>query len=299
MTTGFGLSHSIARNHLTGILGAEIDDPEEETFLTFSEATTSGHDLGMVAGTAAVVDVSIGSRNFTIVQSPGLLQSNAATGTTGAALWKVTPHVAAWLADKGSLFWQQSILSETASIIELGCGVAGLIGLAMAPVVSRYILTDQAYIMKVLRQNISANQSSSSRSRVTRGRRSSSVLQILPLDWETDSAINVKTALGDRDGAALVVACDCIYNDFLIKPFVRMCQDVCSLRPNGQTPTVVLVAQQLRSDEVFVEWLQAFSRAFHVWRLGDNCLPQEMKGGSGYVVHLGIKKEENGKISKP
>ncbi len=265
----------------------------KEAFLTFSEATASGHDLGIIAGNASSIDVSVGARDYTIVQSPGLLRSNAATGTTGAVLWKVTPVLALWLADEGNLLWQKDILSQTATILELGCGVSGLVGLTMAPFVSRYLLTDQAYVMKVLRENLRANQPSPSRSRSTAGRHSDSMLQTLTLDWETDSAMNVETALGGRDGVTIVLACDCIYNDFLIKPFVQMCQDICSLRAVTQPPTVVLVAQQLRSDEVFAEWLQAFSRKFHVWRIPDTYLTQDLKGGSGLVVHLGMKRQDH------
>jgi hypothetical protein len=274
-------------------------DWNEETFLVFSQDIPSAN-LGFIDRTSCSIDVAVGSHEFTIAQSPGLLRSNADTGTTGAVLWKVTPLVAAWLINKENFLWQNSILSDEATIVELGCGISGLIGLSMAPLLTKYILTDQPYVMKQLRQNIAANQPLSSRNVPQKGKSSANVRltavpETLTLDWETDSAINVRNALGDGHGLTLLVACDCIYNDFLVKPFVRMCLDICALRSQAQsqTPALVLVAQQLRSDEVFLEWLRIMTTGFHVWRIPDNCLSKELQSGSGYIMHLALKKEEH------
>ena len=271
----------------------------KETFVVFSQGIPS-ENLGFVDKTASSIEVTIGSHDFTISQSPGLLYSNADTGTTGAVLWKVTPLVAAWLIDKENFLWKESILTDRATVVELGCGISGLIGLSMAHLVTQYVLTDQSYVMKLLRQNIAVNQAFSSTTGPRKGKpptnlRPKSNLESLILDWETDSAINVKSALGDDAGVTLLVACDCIYNDFLIEPFIQMSLDICALHSpaESQAPTVVLVAQQLRSDEVFLEWLRIMTTRFKVWRVPDECLPRELKNGSGYVVHLALKMEDH------
>ncbi len=88
-----------------------------------------------------------------------------------------------------------------------------------------------------------------------------------------------------------VIACDCIYNDALIEPLVQACVDVCKLRMEHEPerePTVCVVAQQLRSPEVFEGWLKAFHKVFHVWRLPDEELVDGLKEDSGFVVHIGI-----------
>jgi hypothetical protein len=273
-------------------------DRVKETFLVFSQDIPS-ENLGFVDKTASSIDVAIGSRDFNITQSPGLLRSNADTGTTGAVLWKVTPLVAAWLINKENVLWQQSILTDRATVVELGCGISGLIGLSVAPLVTQYVLTDQSYVMKQLKQNIAVNQPSSSTNVLRKGKplanvRPKSIPEILTLDWETDSAINVRNALEERHGINLLVACDCIYNDFLVQPFVQMCLEICALHSvtQSQAPTVVLVAQQLRSDEVFLEWLRVMATGFHVWRAPDECLSEELRSGSGYIMHIALKKEE-------
>lgn len=271
----------------------------EEMFFVFSEDIPS-ENLGFVDSTASSIDVQIGSREFIITQSPGLLRSSADSGTTGAVLWKVTPLVAAWLVDKDNFLWQNFILTDKATVVELGCGISGLIGLSMAPLLARYILTDQSYVMKHLKHNIAANHPFPSLlvpgKRESRAKfRPKDILETLTLDWETDSAINVKNALEDRHGVTMLVACDCIYNDFLIKPFVQMCLEICALHSQGQSqaPTVVLVAQQLRSDEIFLEWLRVMTASFHVWRVPDNCLSKELRSGSGLIVHLALRKEQH------
>ena len=87
-----------------------------------------------------------------------------------------------------------------------------------------------------------------------------------------------------------VIACDCIYNEALITPFVRTCVDICQLANahSAEMPTLCIIAQQLRSDMVFEAWLKAFHRYFKVWRIPDNLLINGLKEGSGFAVHVGI-----------
>ena len=182
--------------------------------------------------------------------------------------------------------------------MELGCGASGLVGLAMSPKVTRYLLTDQAYVMRLLKKNIDINQQpakGSSRRKTPQGQQDTSVtgLEILTLDWERDSVVNVQNALGRANGLDLLVACDCIYNEHLIRPFVQTCIDICSLRSGIERTTFLLVAQQLRSDAVFMEWLQEMLNSFMVWRLPNDLLSRELMEGSYYVVHLAMPRSQS------
>lgn len=114
------------------------------------------------------------------------------------------------------------------------------------------------------------------------------------LDWEADQ-VTASLAIDGKDDFDLVVACDCIYNDALIEPLVQTCTDVCRLRSSDENtsegkgkPTVCVVAQQLRSAEVFEAWLKEFHRAFRVWRMPDEELIDGLKSDSGFVIHVGI-----------
>ncbi|KAF3360118.1 Phosphoenolpyruvate carboxykinase [ATP] [Verticillium dahliae VDG1] len=172
----------------------EVLDPEEETFALFSAPIPSAN-LGFIDPRAAELDITLPpNRDFTIHQSPTLLASSRAGGTTGAVLWKITPLFAAFLSFD------------------------------------------------------------------------------------------------------LVVACDCIYNDALVEPLVQTSVDACLLRrrdegATAREPTLCIVAQQLRSPEVFEAWLKAFHRRFRVWRVPDQVVGEGLAVGSGFVVHVGILRD--------
>ena len=128
-----------------------------------------------------------------------------------------------------------------------------------------------------------------------------------PLDWETDAVTADLTGLPSRGSFDVVIACDCVYNMALIEPFVQACVNACRLRKSGandeedkqhtedgsrdKLPTCCVVAQQLRDHEVFEAWLAVFHKSFRVWRLSDAGLPEQLRAGGGYVIHLGFLRE--------
>jgi len=211
-------------------------------------------------------------------------------------------------------------------VLELGCGISGLTALALSPLIKNYILTDQSYVQKLISQNLAQNQadtSSSKQSRksgakpkrgstakVTENASSGEKIVFQSLDWETDQV--TQELAGSQEGLDVLIACDCIYNDTLISPFVQTCVDICRLRSShipthsskssrnegardseekGARPTICIIAQQLRSPEVFEAWLSAFHRSFRVWRVPDKVLIPALRGGEGFVVHVGVLRD--------
>ncbi|PWY73720.1 hypothetical protein BO70DRAFT_296923 [Aspergillus heteromorphus CBS 117.55] len=152
--------------HLTSFLAAlgepEIEDAEEESFLLFSQDIPSAN-LGFVDSRATTIDLTIHDQDYTIHQSPTLLSSSRAGGTTGAVLWKITPLIAEWLSNTTSTtnnpnpLWTHTLLTPTSTIVELGCGISALNALALAPKIAHYIATDQDYVYRLFRQNLEAN----------------------------------------------------------------------------------------------------------------------------------------------
>jgi len=219
-----------------------------------------------------------------------------------SVVWKITPLIAAWLSSSSNFLFKHEVLNSDSTILELGCGISGIIGLVVAPRVKAYVVTDQDYVMKLLKLNISENQPDTTSS--SKGRKSSaksknsapaplkaSNIIAQPLDWETDEVTPSLTGSASSQSFDVVVACDCIYNDALINPLVQTCVDVCKLRAldtEKSEPSVCVVAQQLRSNEVFEGWLKAFHESFRVWRVPDELLSDGMKSSSGFVVHVGI-----------
>ncbi|KAG6048672.1 hypothetical protein E4U17_007061 [Claviceps sp. LM77 group G4] len=273
----------------------EIEDADNETFDLYSNDVGS-QNLGFVDAAAQTVEVSLAGRDITILQSPGVLASTRAGGTTGAVLWKVTPLFANWLASPSNPLFT-TILTPASTVLELGCGISPLNALAIAPRVGNYVLSDQNYVQKLLSQNIVANQSSS----VSRGpnkRRPGKKVPPPPpqnmvfraLDWEQDQ-VSSELAGPVSSYFDAVVATDCVYNYALVDPFVQTCVDVCALKAGNDEarPCVCIVGQQLRNHEVFRVWLGAFMRRFRVWRLREDALSGS-GAGDGFVVHVGVLK---------
>ncbi|PSR79332.1 hypothetical protein BD289DRAFT_375628, partial [Coniella lustricola] len=220
-----------------------------EAFLLFAQSFPS-QNLGFIDSKASSLDISINGRDLTITQSPAILSSNRANGTTGAVVWKVTPLFASWLASsKPNILFRNGVLSSASIVLELGCGVSALVGLATSPLVHRYLLTDQPYVARFVEQNIIQNSTdaalfspSTNNSNLNNKRKAPSSgssaskganaranatgnLTFHPLDWELDTLDPATLGIPN-----LVVACDCVYNDALIVPLVQSCVDACRLQ---------------------------------------------------------------------
>ncbi|KAK6376997.1 Ribosomal protein lysine methyltransferase [Lithohypha guttulata] len=276
-------------------IAIEVTDVDEETYSLFSHALPSTN-LGMVDAKSSMITIEVAGNTYEIRQSPGLLTSSNSEGTTGAALWKISPLIAEWLADRDNALRTTSILHAQATVIELGCGITGLIGLALSRLVATYILTDQKSVLKLLQENIRTNLSSLNRdknaSRSSQKHKASSRnnpdVRAIELNWETDGIDVLNDALPVDQSIDLVVVCDCVFNDFLLEPLVTMCTKLCSR--HRETPTILLIAQQLRSDEVFSAFLTILSRSFRVWRFSDNYLPDSLQEGTGFATHVAVLK---------
>ncbi|KAI1133185.1 hypothetical protein F5Y10DRAFT_229589 [Nemania abortiva] len=293
----------MALTDLLGRLGPEIEDPEEETFLLFSQEIPS-QNLGFVDSQATTIDLTIRGKDYTIHQSPTIL--NRPGSTTGAVVWKVTPLVASWLSSPDNLLWETGALSSASTVLELGCGISGLVGLALSPLVSRYVLTDQGYVARLVEKNLEENLVAQRKfpSQKRKGKLPSTAnpvnLRFAPLDWELDEVTTSLTGSPDVASLDAVIACDCIYNDTLIEPLVQTCADVCGLRQHDQeanaqgdaalTPALCIVAQQLRDPEIFEGWIKQFSKHFRVWRMPEEALSKELRANTGFVVHVGVLK---------
>ncbi|KAI4259893.1 MAG: hypothetical protein LQ352_000543 [Teloschistes flavicans] len=173
-----------------------------------------------------------------------------------------------------------------------------------------YASSSQRYVSRLLKQNIENNTPTTSELQnqcPSRKKKASPPvsdttrnLDFMELDWETSYVQSLQLLLAQERGANkasvdLVIACDCVYNESLIAPFVRTCLDLCRLTETETAgkPTICVVAQQLRSPEVFEAWLTEFLGYFRVWRVPDAYLSNGLRGNSGFVIHVGILSPVN------
>lgn len=218
---------------LLSSLREDIGDPEEESFLLFSQKIPS-QDLGFVDAKAASLEITVDNRDLIIQQSPTLLSSNREGGTTGAVIWKITPLFAQWIASDDNILFRSSVLNQSSTVLELGSGSSGIVAIALAHRICKYFATDQEYVFKLLKANIEENnpkqkESGSSivkhrgKSRVNNGNAfTRSNIKVFALDWES-SLISSLPAMMDTNRAdvskavSAVIACDCVYNESLSK----------------------------------------------------------------------------------
>lgn len=213
-------------------------------------------------------------------------------------MWKVTPLFASWISSPTNFLFTSDLLSPSSTVLELGAGVSGIVALSLGPKVSKYTATDQSYVLKLLRQNITENLDSvlppvkkqkgksGKKTSATEGERR---IEAVELDWETSDVSHLQPV-------DFIIAADCIYNEALIEPLNSTCAAICKLRTTSDAdipheakrPTLCIIAQQLRSPDVFEAWLKSFHRLFEVWRVPDEMLDAGLKEGSGFVVHVGI-----------
>lgn len=188
--------------------------------------------------------------------------------------------------------------SGTSHVLELGAGISGIVSLALASRVKMYLATDQEYVLKHLRQNIAENmdtqpaKKSRKKTAESKSHISPSNIVVRALDWEADDIHDLYHDIGlqGEEGIDLIISCDCIYNEALIEPFVNICKEICSLAPITK-PTICVVAQMLRSPDVFEAWLIAFHKYFHVWKIPDEFLDDGLKEDTGFILHIGILRQ--------
>ena len=216
---------------LLSSLGEDIGDPEEESFLLFSQKTPS-QGLGFVDAKATSLEITVNNRDLIIQQSPTLLSSNREDGTTGAVVWKITPHFARWIASDDNILFRSSIFDQTSTVLELGSGTSGIVAIALAHRIGRYIATDQEYVFKLLKANIEENnpKQKESGSRIVKHHGKPRVhngsvfarsnIDVLALNWESSliSSLLMDTNSADVSKViSAVVSCDCVYNESLSK----------------------------------------------------------------------------------
>lgn len=219
--------------------------------------------------------------------------------------------MAEYLADAKNILRQIGVLSSKSVVVELGCGVSGLIGLVVGPTVQQYVLTDQSYVARFVEKNISENKAAMRPTASKKKKKSKQVsapnldnVVFKALDWELDEVTTGLTGLDHARSFDVVIACDCIYNEALIEPLVRACVDVCTLREkdrdadNSQdtpstSPTLCIVGQQLRDPDIFDGWIKEFHKYFRTWRLPDEVLSPTLQSGPGFVLHCGVLRESS------
>lgn len=254
-----------------------IEELEEHVFELFVDRAVSERDLGFVGRKENTLEVTINGQDFEIRQSISLLNSSQEKSTTGAVAWKVSPLFCEWILTPGTVL-HSLVINRKRTVLEFGSGVGGILAVTIGPKVGKFIATDQEHLLKLLRENISENLPAPSRKKPVEWD-----VKALEYDWEyaEQLIVNLEDDLVDVDGAGVIIACDTIYNDFLIPHFVNAL--LTAIRKIGSNCHIIL-AQQLRAEPIMEAILrELLSRGFSIWNVPDYLLSSEL--AQGFAVH--------------
>lgn len=264
--TYYFLSHRIALNliahtHMNKQLLELI--PEEEIYnhlcdLYVVHQHRKDQHLGYVDKSTNFIEVSCGGSDLSIEQSISSLYSSRETSSTGFICWQTTSLLVDWLRMKMCPLYpmfNSSKLRNTVSVVELGTGVSGIIASVLGPSTKSYVCTDQKHILKLLKKNFAKNVVSNKFSSTTISNTggvegSECRIEVIELDWESpENGLHTYQQIVGHP-PDLIIACDTVYNDFLIQPFLNCCASLL-------TPTnALLLSLQLRDEGVMEQFLQ-------------------------------------------
>lgn len=237
-------------------------------------------------------EFAMSTLEISVVQSMSLLNSRTESSTTGAMLWRVSVVFAEWFYQHFYYPSKSKLLEDRFDVIELGCGAAALLPIALgsSPRIKTYIATDQPHIARLAQHNVQRHYTE------TLGISAPDNIHVVDYDWEEaeQDCSNIANLLKkskddgedeakERDNGLLVLACDTIYNEYLISHFLDALIRACQLSNNQ--PAHVLVAQQVRDPVIMESFLTQFVECpqFKVWSIPDSCLSAEFK--HGFVLH--------------
>ncbi|CEP61413.1 S-adenosylmethionine-dependent methyltransferase LALA0_S03e02300g [Lachancea lanzarotensis] len=236
--------------------------------------------------------------SFEISQSLSSLNSsqNNNNSTTGYVVWSTTPFFLQWLlysptghvfAHGGTLECETETNSKTCiipaifsdirleseeqplrQIVELGCGVAGILGITLGNYVDKYVYTDQKALLDRLKHNVAANVDEMR----MRGMESSTLgfdlprktplrtqMDVLSLDWEKFDPRPAKLhplLKPQRTAIVTILSLDVVYNEYLIEPYLRTVQGLLRAYKELGHVSYALVGIQLRDQEIIQSFLE-------------------------------------------
>ena len=159
-------------------------------------------------------------------------------GQTGSVVWDSSIYMCHFLCQ-----YHEFVVGKR--VIELGAG-CGLTGITAGILGAKHVdLTDQDAILPLLHRNVILNESIAS----------GTLFNVAQLDWGDKTLPGYIHSPYD-----IIICCDCIYNE-MVNPLLV---DTLNLLTNDDS--VVFVAQELRTEDVLLDWLERVLPCFEVWR---------------------------------
>lgn len=255
-------------------------------------APIQGQNLGYVDRSKDSIQIQLPEAqiDLEIRQSISSLSSKIQTSSTGFICWQTALLLADWVLSDKRCPLRKAICGNT--VLELGTGVSSLLASTLGPLCKHYIATDQKHLLKLMKSNFTHNVvtrrflSSTVDFEVLKskaGRESYPTIDFIELDWENpDEGLYELTELTESSQVDVVIACDTIYNSYLVPFFVKATKSV--MGPDS----IAIVAMQLRDESVLEDFLyKCFDEGFSVQVIPDSILSSLLRRGFVvYCLHL-------------
>lgn len=266
----------------------KYDDIDDHIFDLYTErASAAGENLGFVDRTKDTIDILLpkSQTDLTIRQSISSLSSTTNTSSTGFVCWKSALLLADWILSDDSCPLKQLICSHV--VLELGTGVSSLLASTLGPLTKQYVASDQKHLLKLMKHNFVENVTTTKYKSSTVEAPNNNparqnvwpLIDFIELDWEyPEWGMEEFGQLTGSTTADVIIACDTIYNSYLIPYFVKTAK-----RMMGDCSTTI-VSLQLRDDTVMELFLkECLDCGLEIWSIPETVLSPELR--SGFVVY--------------
>ncbi|KAG5417237.1 RKM5 [Candida metapsilosis] len=273
------MSHSSVFN--SQLVKLTDDNLDEHIFELYSE-NAPPNNLGFVNKNSDNVTISIPESNIdlNVRQSISQLSSKQTTSTTGYICWSTSVHVADWLLSPICPFK----LSKSQVLLELGSGVGGICASTLSKLVYHYIATDQKHILKLLKENIAANVPSYKSSTLPNSSSKSNInIDVIEFDWEDVESGSYNLSIVEKRPVDVLLACDTIYNEFLVGPFINTLQTL--LHKNAYALVAIQLRDAITIERFVTELVHADGLSTYV--VPSNLLSDGLK--AGYQIYYVVK----------
>ncbi|ODV85345.1 hypothetical protein CANARDRAFT_23414 [[Candida] arabinofermentans NRRL YB-2248] len=266
-----------------------------------TRAPPPNRGLGYISR-ASALPISVGTIfELQVEQSVSLFNdSNNNNGsTTGWLTWSISPLMVEWLleCEPNNPFYNKF---EKSTVVELGSGISGLLGCTLALKCSKFICTDQAPLLKLLKRNIFNNVSNigsttiielnnhddkkkplGKLNKIKKTKQDIPMVEVVEYDWEETYNDEILRLL-DNDYPDFLITCDTVYNPYLIPHLVNAMDNL------SNRATHVIVGLQLREESLLQTFLEEATEKFEVYSVNDDILSDELR--QGYGVYYLTKK---------
>lgn len=241
-------------------------------------------DLGFVDRSSERVTIGLPDSGIELY-----IKQSFSGASTGFFCWRSAQFFTDWaISCEKCPFYGFFKSRNNLSVVELGAGVGGVCASILGPLCKRYVATDQIELLKLLKENFLDNVTTRNYTSTTvpfeKSKKliasSPSTIDFIEYDWEylEDGKSNYEQLVGPQEKPDLIIACDTIYNDYLVPLFVG------ALKSLLNEDNAALISLQMRDENILTLFLEtALEENLNVYNIPCQMLSKSLK--KGFVVY--------------